>query len=81
MMGRHQFSLKTTLVYVDISVQELFATWVIFYAFFHLLILFHKINFFEKFFREYHQSLKQFGSGSDQEFKTVCKRRHLEAKS
>ena len=33
----------------------------------HLLILF-KIKFIEKFFQEYHQSVKQIGSRSDQTF-------------
>ena len=35
-----------------------------FKLFFHLLIFFFKINCFEKFFWEYHQSVKQFGSRS-----------------
>ena len=34
-----------------------------------LLLFFFKINFFKKFFQEYHQSVKQFGSG----FKLICK--------
>ena len=29
--------------------------------FFCRLLIFFKINFFEKFFRDYHQSVKQFG--------------------
>ena len=28
------------------------------------LLIFFKINFFDKFFQEYHQSVKQFGSRS-----------------
>ena len=39
------------------------AYWVIFHTFCRLLIFF-KFNFFEKFFQEYHQSVKQFGSRS-----------------
>ena len=38
--------------------------WVICMHFCHLLIFF-KINFFEKFFQEYHQSVRQYGSRSD----------------
>ena len=40
---------------------ELFAPWVIFHAFLSSADFF-KINFFKKFFQEYHQSVKQFGS-------------------
>ena len=40
---------------------KLFACWVFFKHFCRLLIFF-KINFFEKFFQEYHQSVKWFGS-------------------
>ena len=38
---------------------ELFASWVIFYVFMSSAEFF-KINFFEKFFQEYHQRIKQF---------------------
>ena len=43
--------------------------WVIFHVFCCLLIFF-KINFFEKFFQEYHQSVKQLGSRSGP---TICR--------
>ena len=38
------------------------------------LLIFSKINFFEKIFKEYHQSVKQIGSRSDLTFcvGTVC---------
>ena len=49
------------------NITELFAYWVILHAFCHLLILF-KINFLEKFFQEYYQSVKQFGSRSGPTF-------------
>ena len=41
---------------------ELFASWVIFHASFGRLLIFFKINFFEKFLQEYHLSVKQIGS-------------------
>ena len=38
------------------------------FAFFPRLLIFFKINVFEKFFEEYHQSVKQFGSRSGSTF-------------
>ena len=38
--------------------------WVILHASLSSADFFFKINFFEKFFQEYHQSVKQFGSRS-----------------
>ena len=48
-----------------------FAFLVILHVFFcGLLIFFFKINFFEKYFHEYHQSVKQFGPRSGP---TLCR--------
>ena len=49
-----------------------------FYILFCRLLIFFNIKFIEKFFREYHQSVKQFGSRSGPTFcpnwvQTVCK--------
>ena len=41
-----------------------FAYWVILHAFLSSADFF-KINFFKKFFQEYHQNVKQFGSRSE----------------
>ena len=49
-----------SIVKTDKKVYQLVAHWVIFLAFCHLLIFF-KINFFEKVFQEYHLSVKQIG--------------------
>ena len=38
------------------------ACWVILHAFLSSADIFFNTNFFEKFFQEYHQSVKQFGS-------------------
>ena len=38
------------------------------FDFFFCLLIFFKINFFEKFFQDYHQSIKQFGSRSGPTF-------------
>ena len=43
---------------------ELFACWVILQVFFDVCWFFFKINFFEKFFQEYDQSVNQFASRS-----------------
>ena len=48
------FSLK----FIETNILKLFANWEIMHAFFcRLLIFFFKIDFFEKFFQEYHQSV------------------------
>ena len=59
---------------------EVSAFWVVFFMLFCRLLIFFNINFFKKFFREYHQSVRQFGSRSDTTFlsgqirvKIVCK--------
>ena len=39
-----------------------------FFMLFCFLLIFFKFNFFEKFFQEYYQSVKQFGSRSDPTF-------------
>ena len=51
-----------------------------FACFFYRLLIFFKINFFQKFFQEYHKSVKQFESRAGPTFcrawsgyKTVCK--------
>ena len=42
----------------------LFLSSAVFFFFLFFFFLFFQINFFEKFFQEYHQSVKQFGSRS-----------------
>ena len=53
-----------TMVFNPITQRSilLFASWVIFHASFGRLLIFFKINFFEKIFQEYHLSVKQIGS-------------------
>ena len=77
--GPHWYSLLIYSVKQDlIEVNILHVYWEILHAFL-MSADFFKINFFEKFFQEYHQNVKQIGSRSGPMFvgpdlvQTVCK--------
>ena len=59
MDSRYALELKTN----PLTWCKLFACWVIFHAFLSYADFFQN-HFFKKFFQEYHQSVKQFGSRS-----------------
>ena len=65
-MGIHHSSKKCELLRLNMAINS--ACWVIFHAFSWSANFFFKINYFKKFFQEYHQSVKQFGSRSGPTF-------------